>query len=52
MKYTNITIVGMNIKHFKLRFIYTNNIFIQITTKVNMRFFFVSVYFSISVLIF
>ena len=35
----------MNIQHFKHRFIYTNNIFLkQILFKVNMRFFFLSVY--------
>ena len=35
----------MNIWHFKHRFIYTNNIsLIQIWFKVNMRFFFLSVY--------
>ena len=35
----------MNIQHFKHRFIYTNNTYlIQITFKLNMRFFFLSVY--------
>ena len=42
----------MNIYHFKQRFIYTSNIsLIQILFKANMRFFFLSVYYLLNIII-